>query len=178
MVQPIDYSNVPSRDILCVDVKSFFASVECVRRRLDPITTFLVVMSHADRQGGLVLAASPAMKKTFGIKTGSRRYELPDDPRIIIAPPQMNLYLKVNEMILSIAKRYVSAQDLFVFSIDEFFMDVTQYHRLFGDTMTIARSLQADILRELKLFVTIGIGDNPFLGKQLWISLQNIVRKA
>lgn len=178
MVRQIDYSSVPSRDILCVDVKSFFASVECVRRRLDPITTFLVVMSHADRAGGLVLAASPAMKKTFGIKTGSRRFELPNDPRIIIAPPQMKLYLKVNEMILNIAKRYVSAEDLFVFSIDEFFMDVTQYHQLFGDAMTIAKRLQQDILRELRLFVTIGIGDNPFLGKRHLILPRSIRRMA
>uniref|UniRef100_UPI0021ADED18 Y-family DNA polymerase n=1 Tax=Listeria booriae TaxID=1552123 RepID=UPI0021ADED18 len=125
----------------------------------------MVVMSHADRAGGLVLAASPAVKKDFGIKTGSRRYEVPDDPRIIIAPPRMRLYLQVNEMILNIAKRYVCKEDLYVFSIDEFFMDVTQYHQLFGDTMTIAQKIQQDILNELRLFVTIGIGDNPFLAK-------------
>nr|WP_260485277.1 excinuclease ABC subunit A [Listeria booriae] len=129
------------------------------------MTAHLVVMSHADRAGGLVLAASPAVKRDFGIKTGARRYEVPDDPRIIIAPPQMKLYLKVNKMILDIARRYVSKEDLYVFSIDEFFMDVTQYHALFGDTMTIAKKLQQDILKELRLFVTIGIGENPFLAK-------------
>nr|WP_260451873.1 excinuclease ABC subunit A [Listeria booriae] len=129
------------------------------------MTAHLVVMSHADRAGGLVLAASPAVKRDFGIKTGSRRYEVPDDPRLIIAPPQMKLYLKVNKMILDIARRYVSKEDLYVFSIDEFFMDVTQYHALFGNTMTIAKKLQQDILKELRLFVTIGIGENPFLAK-------------
>ncbi|KAG3413544.1 excinuclease ABC subunit A, partial [Listeria monocytogenes] len=56
--------------MLCVDVKSFFASVECVKRGLDPLQAFLVVMSNADRAGGLVLAASPQMKKVFRIKTG------------------------------------------------------------------------------------------------------------
>lgn len=70
MVQVENYTHVPSRDILCVDVKSFFASVECVKRGLDPLQAFLVVMSNADRAGGLVLAASPQMKKVFRIKTG------------------------------------------------------------------------------------------------------------
>lgn len=178
MVREIDYAVAPRRDILCIDVKSFFASVECMKRHLNPLTAYLVVMSHAERQGGLVLAASPMVKAEFGIKTGSRRYELPDDPRIIIAPPRMNLYLHVNEMILKIARRYVSNDDLYVFSIDEFFMDVTQYHALFGDTMTIAKRLQQDIWQELRLAVTIGIGENPFLGKSHWMWKRNIIGAA
>ncbi|EKZ4627439.1 excinuclease ABC subunit A, partial [Listeria monocytogenes] len=166
MVQVEDYSHAPRRDILCVDVKSFFASVECVKRGLDPLKAKLVVMSNADRAGGLVLAASPTMKKIHRIKTGSRMYELPTwDKEIIIAPPRMKLYLKVNAMIQDIFLRYVPREYFLAYSIDEAFLDVTGSHRLFGSTQEIAEKIQADILRELRLFVTVGIGDNLLLSK-------------
>ncbi|EAC8234987.1 excinuclease ABC subunit A, partial [Listeria monocytogenes] len=166
MVQVEDYSHAPKRDILCIDVKSFFASVECVKRGLDPLKAKLVVMSNADRAGGLVLAASPAMKKIHRIKTGSRMYELPTwDKEIIIAPPRMKLYLKVNAMIQDIFLRYVPREYFLAYSIDEAFLDVTGSHRLFGSTQEIAEKIQADILRELRLFVTVGIGDNLLLSK-------------
>ncbi|EAC8225564.1 Y-family DNA polymerase [Listeria monocytogenes] len=164
MVQVEDYSHAPRKDILCIDVKSFFASVECVKRGLDPLKAKLVVMSNADRAGGLVLAASPAMKKIHRIKTGSRMYELPTwDKEIIIAPPRMKLYLKVNAMIQDIFLRYVPREFFLTYSIDEAFLDVTGSHRLFGATQEIAEKIQADILRELRLFVTVGIGDNLLL---------------
>lgn len=166
MVQVEDYSHAPRKDILCIDVKSFFASVECVKRGLDPLQAKLVVMSNADRAGGLVLAASPAMKKIHRIKTGSRMYELPTwDTEIIIAPPRMKLYLKVNAMIQDIFLRYVPREYFLAYSIDEAFLDVTGSHRLFGSTQEIAEKIQADILRELRLFVTVGIGDNLLLSK-------------
>lgn len=166
MVQIEDYSHAPRRDILCIDVKSFFASVECVKRGLDPLKAKLVVMSNADRAGGLVLAASPMMKKVHRIKTTSRMYEVPTwDKEIIIAPPRMKLYLKVNAMIQAIFLRYVPKEYFFPYSIDEAFLDVTGSHALFGSTQEIAERIQADILRELRLFVTVGIGDNMLLSK-------------
>ncbi len=166
MVQVEDYSHAPRRDILCIDVKSFFASVECVKRGLDPLKAKLVVMSNADRAGGLVLAASPMMKKGHRIKTTSRMYEVPTwDKEIIIAPPRMKLYLKVNAMIQAIFLRYVPKEYFFPHSIDEAFLDVTGSHALFGSTQEIAERIQADILRELRLFVTVGIGDNMLLSK-------------
>ncbi|EHY61342.1 putative DNA polymerase IV (plasmid) [Listeria monocytogenes FSL J1-208] len=123
-------------------------------------------MSNADRAGGLVLAASPKMKQVHRIKTGSRMYELPTwDKRIIIAPPRMKLYLKVNAMIHAIFERYVPKEFIHVFSIDECFLDITGSHLLFGSTEEIVRKIQRDILEELKLFVTVGIGDNPLLAK-------------
>ncbi|WP_235004666.1 Y-family DNA polymerase [Listeria monocytogenes] len=125
-----------------------------------------MVMSNADRAGGLVLAASPKMKQVHRIKTGSRMYELPTwDKRIIIAPPRMKLYLKVNAMIHAIFERYVPKEFIHVFSIDECFLDITGSHLLFGSTEEIVRKIQRDILEELKLFVTVGIGDNPLLAK-------------
>lgn len=175
MVHVMDYSDVPRRDILCIDNRSFFASVECVKRGLNPLTTFLVVMSHADRPGGLVLAATPKMKEVFRIKTGSRRFELPNDPRILIVPPRMKLYLKVNHLIQQIFLRYVPLSFLRTFSIDECFLDVTGSHALFGSTEEIAKQIQADILNELRLHVTIGIGDNLLLAK---LALDNAAKKS
>lgn len=123
-------------------------------------------MSNEDRAGGLVLAASPKMKQVHRIKTGSRMYELPTwDKRIIIAPPRMKLYLKVNAMIHAIFERYVPKEFIHVFSIDECFLDITGSHLLFGSTEEIVRKIQRDILEELRLFVTVGIGDNPLLAK-------------
>lgn len=137
-----------------------------MKRGLDPLKAKLVVMSNADRAGGLVLAASPTMKKIHRIKTGSRMYELPIwDKEIIIAPPRMKLYLKVNAMIQDIFLRYVPREYFLAYSIDEAFLDVTGSHRLFGSTQEIAEKIQADILRELRLFVTVGIGDNLLLSK-------------
>ncbi|MGJ8730933.1 Y-family DNA polymerase [Listeria aquatica] len=170
----MDYSHAPKRDILCIDVKSFFASVECVARGLNPLETHLVVMSNADRAGGLVLAASPKMKNDFGIKTGARRFELPDDPRILIAPPRMNYYLKMNAAIQEIFLRFVPEEYYMAYSIDESFLDVTGSHALFGTTIEIARKIQETLYKELGLFVTVGVGDNMLLAK---LAMDNEAKK-
>ncbi|EIO5737183.1 Y-family DNA polymerase [Listeria monocytogenes] len=161
--------------IFCASILNrFFASVECVKRRLNPLEAYLVVMSNADRAGGLVLAATPKMKQEHHIKTGSRMYELPTwDKRIIIAPPRMKLYLKVNAMIQAIFRRYVPAEFIHVYSIDECFLDITGSHLLFGSTEEIVRKIQRDILEELRLYVTVGIGDNPLLAK---LALDNVAK--
>ncbi|MEH6942942.1 DinB/UmuC family translesion DNA polymerase [Bacillus sp. JJ722] len=169
-----DVSKLPRRDILCVDMKAFFASVECIKRNLDPLTTFLVVIGKKDRLGSVVLASSPAVKKEFGIKTGNRLYEIPNDSRIILAEPSMKLYLHVNRIIQDIFRRYVSNDDLHIYSIDESFLDVTASRKLFGDKFTIAKQIRQDIERELRLCATIGIGDNPLLAK---LCLDNEAKK-
>nr|WP_211272837.1 Y-family DNA polymerase [Domibacillus antri] len=171
----IDYTKMPKRDILCIDVKSFFASVEAVRRKIHPLSAYIVVISNKNRPGSVVLASSPKVKKEFGIKTGSRAYEIPDDRRLMIVEPSMALYLKVNQMIINIFKRFVADEDLFIYSIDEAFLDVTASRRLFGDKVDIAQKIQRTIFKELKLVVTIGIGDNPLLAK---LALDNEAKEA
>ena len=91
-----DYSKEPRRDVLCIDVKSFYASVECVERGLDPLKTMLIVMSGADNAGGLVLAASPLAKKVLGISNVTRKDEVPDHPELLIVPPRMKLIIYSN----------------------------------------------------------------------------------
>ncbi|WP_349356686.1 Y-family DNA polymerase [Enterococcus faecalis] len=162
-----DYSKEPRRDVLCIDVKSFYASVECVERGLDPLKTMLIVMSGADNAGGLVLAASPMAKKVLGISNVTRKDEVPDHTDLLIVPPRMNLYMKRNSEINNLLKRFVADEDHSVFSVDESFIDITASLRYFNcDTAyRLARIIQRVIYNHMGLYVTIGIGDNPLLAK-------------
>ncbi|USK62171.1 Y-family DNA polymerase [Peribacillus asahii] len=176
MVRPlIDYSQVPSGDILAVDVKSFFASVESVKRGLHPLHSYVIVLSGKDRTSGMVLASSPLVKAEFGIKTGSRAFEIPRDPKLIIVEPRMSLYLKVNGLINDIFRTFVANEDLHSYSIDESLLDIQKSKRLFGDAKSIARQIQTEIWKQLKLVVTIGIGDNPLLAK---LAMDNEAKKS
>ena len=169
-----DYTKEPSRDILCIDCKSFYASVECVERGLNPLKTKLVVMSYpsddpSQRGSGLILASSPTAKKTYGISNVSRSRDLPfpypED--LVIAPPRMALYMRKNMVINNIYKKYADEQNHSVYSIDESFVDVTDSLKLFGakDAREMARMIQTDVYRQTGIFTTIGIGDNPLLAK-------------
>lgn len=82
----IDYSQFPHKNILCAGMKSFYASVSAVLG-LNPLTSYLAVVGNTERQESEVLAVSPALKKDFGIKTGSRLFEILEDPRIHIVNP-------------------------------------------------------------------------------------------
>lgn len=164
-IMMVDYTNEPRRDIMCIDAKSFFASVEAVERNQHPLYARIAVVSKPDNQGGLVLASSPLVKKEYGVKTGTRIYEISKKANIEIVEPRMALYLKKNMEILRIFKRYVAKEDLLVYSIDESFLDVTKSHKLFGSTHEIARKIQRDVWRELGLVLTVGIGPNPLLAK-------------
>lgn len=170
----IDYSYQPKRDILCIDVKSFFASVESVKRGIHPLESYIVVMSNPDLDGGLVLAASPRVKKEYGIKTGSRRFEIPKNSKIQIVEPRMALYIQVNMLINDIFREFVADEDVHVYSIDESFLDVTQSHALYGSTDQIAKKVQQRIFERLRLVTAIGIGDNPLLAK---LALDNEAKK-
>lgn len=170
----IDYSDQPRRDILCIDVKSFFASVESVKRGIHPLESYIVVMSNPDLDGGLVLAASPRVKKEYGIKTGSRRFEIPKNSKIQIVEPRMALYIQVNMLINDIFREFVADQDVHVYSIDESFLDVTHSHALYGTTDQIAKKIQQTIFKRLRLVTAIGIGDNPLLAK---LALDNEAKK-
>ncbi|WP_228414949.1 type VI secretion protein ImpB [Vagococcus penaei] len=160
-----DYSQEPNRDIMCIDVTSFYASVECRMRGLNPMTTMLVVMSKAENSGGLCLAASPMAKEKLGITNVTRKYDLPSHPDLIIVPPRMSLYLKFNQKLNDILRNYTSKDFHYIYSIDESFIDVSGSHLLFGTTHDIAKKIRQDIWNTLGLIVKIGIGPNPLLAK-------------
>ncbi len=161
----IDYSKLPRRDIFCIDVKSFFASVEAVRRKIHPLDAYIIVVSNTVSKGAVVLASSPKVKKEFNIKTGSRRFEIPDDKKLMIVEPSMGLYLRVNAMLLDIFRRYVSEDDLLIYSIDEAFLDISSVTEIFGEPHDIAKMIKDEVWNRLKLVVAVGIGDNPLLAK-------------
>lgn len=142
-----DYAKEPSRDVLCIDCKSFYASVECVERGLHPLKTMLVVMSNADNAGGLVLAASPLAKKELGISNVTRKEELPDHKDLLIVPPRMRLYIKKNFEINQIYKSFVANEDHHVFSVDESFLDVTDSLNYFkcNTAYELTRKIQQEV---------------------------------
>lgn len=169
-----EYDREPSRDVLCIDCKSFYASVECVSRGLNPLKTKLVVMSYPSddpeqRGSGLILASSPAAKAAFGISNVSRARDLPFPypPDLIIAAPRMNLYMKQHAIINDIYRKYASEVDHSVFSVDETFLDVTDSLKAFDCETAdqLAKKIQIDVYRNTGIFTTVGIGENPWLAK-------------
>lgn len=160
-----DYNLCTNREVMCIDLKSFFASVSCLLNGLDPMTTKLAVVGNTKRKGSVVLAATPPLKK-LGIKTGSRLYEIPNRQDIFITNPKMQTYIKVSNKISKIALRYVDPSDFHQYSIDEFMIDVTNSYSLFASNpYQLAKIIQYDILKETGIKSTIGIGSNILLAK-------------
>jgi len=116
----------PKRNILCIDLKSFFASCECIERGLDPFTYPLVVANKTQGNGAITLAVTPYLKNK-GIKSRGRLYEIPNNIEYTIAKPRMSLYIKKSKEIVSIYLDFISEEDLHIYSIDECFLDVTNY---------------------------------------------------
>ncbi|AVL78318.1 MULTISPECIES: Y-family DNA polymerase [Staphylococcus] len=165
MYEFYDYNLLEERDILCIDQKSFFASVSCIQKGLDPMKEKLAVVADTKRQGSVVLAATGPLK-AIGIKTGSRLFEIPHRNDIYIINPSMRKYLEVSVAISKIALRYVAPEDLHQYSIDEFFMDVTNsYHRFSSTIQSFCKKLQYEILEETGIHCSIGIGSNMLLSK-------------
>lgn len=155
------------RVILAIDLKSFYASVECIDRDMDPFTTPLVVADEDRGDGTIVLAASPYIKAKYGVKSRCRLYEVPKNIEgLIIAQPKMKRYLEMSARINDIYLEYVSEEDLFVYSIDESFLDVTKYLKRNKDTpKSYARKIIEEIRSKTGLTVTAGIGLNLFMAK-------------
>ncbi|MEK5441948.1 Y-family DNA polymerase [Fredinandcohnia sp. FSL W7-1320] len=161
----VDYSQLPVQKILCVDIKSFYASCAAVLLGLDPLECYLAVVGDTERQGSIVLAASPKLKKEFGIKTGSRLFEIPKDPRIKIVNPKMAIYLRISTEITRLFNRYVPKNAIHVYSVDESFIKVDGTEKLWGDATTIARKIKQEIEAEYGLACAIGIGPNMLMSK-------------
>lgn len=153
------------KNILCIDLKSFFASVECALRDLDPFKALLVVADRTRSNGSVVLAVTPALKDR-GVKSRCRIFELPDDPKIIYAKPQMKEYLKYSTWIIEIYLKYVSIDDIYIYSVDEVFLDLTSYLSFYKMTdEEIAQMILKDVYETTKIPATCGIGPNMLLSK-------------
>ncbi len=154
-----------NRHFLCIDLKSFFASCECIERNLDPFTYPLVVANPSQGNGAITLAVTPYLKSK-GIKSRGRLYEIPQNIKYVIAKPQMSLYIKKSTEVVRVYLKYVAEADLHIYSIDECFLDVTDYLKLYKKT---DYELALEILRDIKdstgLYATCGIGPNMLLSK-------------
>ncbi|MEC1718347.1 Y-family DNA polymerase [Schinkia azotoformans] len=161
----ISYSTVPHHEILCIDMKSFFASCAAVQLGLDPVTCYLAVIGDTDREGSIVLASSPKMKSEFGIKTGNRLFEIPNDPRIKIVNTKMGTFLKTSTEITKLFNQFVPKECIHMYSIDESFLKIDGTERLWGSTQETAEKIREAIKQQFNLPCAIGIGPNMLLAK-------------
>ena len=187
------------RTYIAIDLKSFFASVECVERGLDPLTTNLVVADVSRTEKTICLAVSPSLK-AYGIGGRARLFEVTDRLRqvngdrlyktpqhrftgkstsdtelkahpdwevdFIAAPPRMSYYLKYSNRIYETYLKYVSADDIHVYSIDEVFIDATGYLKSYKMTAReLAMTMIRDVLHRTGITATAGIGTNLYLCK-------------
>lgn len=174
----IDYSLEPKSDIAFVDIKSFHASVECVKRNLHPLKTSLCVMSRSDNSKGLIIASSPTFKKVFGKSNVGRSRDLPFDietrkfsfekarrlgisitpeyikhveswaKNTLIVPPRMALYIEENLKIQKIFQNYAMPTEIHPYSIDEGFIDLTGSLDYFIPDSSMSRRDKLDILSD------------------------------
>lgn len=164
------------RTYLAIDLKSFYASVECVERGLNPLTTNLVVADESRTEKTICLAVTPTLK-AYGLSGRSRLFEVVQKARevkrktgrplsYITAKPRMALYMEYSARIYGIYLSYFSADDIHVYSIDEVFIDATSYLPLYRtDAHSLARTVIKDILATTGITATAGIAPNLFLCK-------------
>ena len=150
---------------MCIDLKSFYASVECVERQLDPLTTNLVVADPERTNKTICLAISPSMK-AIGISNRCRVFQIPKSVEYIMAPPRMKLYIDYAAEIYGIYLKYVAKEDIHVYSIDEAFLDVTDYLPMYQlSPKELGKTIMDDILHTTGITATCGIGTNLYLAK-------------
>jgi DNA polymerase V len=151
--------------IAVLDLKSFYAVIECVERGLNPMTTPLVVADKSRGTGTIILAVSPYLRKQ-GIPSRLRVFELPKRDDIIFATPRMSLYLEKSAQVMSTLLDFVGEDDLHVYSIDEAFLNLGPYLKLYNLTpYDLMKKIKDTIYQRLSLLATVGIGDNAFLAK-------------
>ena len=150
---------------LCIDLKSFYASVECVEQGLDPFKVNLVVADPTRGGGAITLAATPAIKK-LGVSSRGRIFEI--DPKIeyMITPPRMHLYMEYSCKVYKVFLEFIAKEDIHVYSIDESFLDVTSYLKLYQvNAKELAKKMLDRIYEKTGLTATVGIGTNLYLAK-------------
>ncbi|MFJ7934366.1 DNA polymerase thumb domain-containing protein [Sporosarcina sp. NPDC096371] len=161
----MDYSKMPNRPIACIDMMSFYTSCMASLHNLDVQKVPIAIVANLKQQGSVVLAASPPMKKRFNIKTGNRLWEIPHHPEIRLFEPKMSYFIDMSMAITEILHKYVPAEAIHVYSIDESFLDLTGTERLWGDPVQTVKKIQAELLESLNLPSTAGMGPNMLMAK-------------
>lgn len=185
-------STEPLRQYIAIDLKSFYASVECVERGLDPLDTCLVVADASRTEKTICLAVSPALKE-YGTGGRPRLFEVIEKVRVanwqrgnagksyskkeldsnkslaidyVVAPPRMAHYIEYSTRIYDIYLKYISPDDIHVYSIDEVFIDATTYLATYRMTAhELAMKMIRHVLSETGITATAGIGTNMYLCK-------------
>jgi len=156
---------VNTRYYLCIDLKSFFASVECVERGLDPMKTNLIVADPERSEKTICLAITPAMK-ALGVKNRCRVFEIPKNVKYIMAPPRMQKYIDYSSEIYGVYLKYIAPEDMHIYSIDEVFLDITNYLNINHCTpKKLAVTIMQDVFETTGIRATCGIGTNLYLAK-------------
>lgn len=149
-----------------IDLKSFYASCECAARGLDIFATPLVVADKSRSKNSIVMSATPYLKEKYGVPNVCRIGDLPHQEEIIFARPRMAYYVEISAKIVSLFLDYVSEEDLHVYSIDESFLRLTPYLKLYGcSAVELVERIQKDIKERFGLIATAGMGPNMFLAK-------------
>ncbi len=167
---------MPSRTFAAIDLKSFFASVECILRGLDPLKAKLVVADESRTEKTICLAVTPALK-AYGIPGRARLFEVNQKVReverrtgekveFLIAKPQMARYVEYSTKVYNVYLKYVSAEDIHSYSIDECFLDLTKYLKLYKKTAReLVKTIIQDVFATTGITATGGIGTNLYLCK-------------
>ena len=153
-----------------IDLKSFYASCECAVRHLDIFKTPLVCCDPYRSESSIVMSVTPYLKERYGVSNVCRKRDLPTIPGMIYAVPRMSYYLQVSSYVVSIFLKYVSYEDLHVYSVDESFLNLGPYIQMYGSPERMIQLIQQEIFNRLGLIATAGIGPNMFLAK---IALDN-----
>lgn len=159
------WQTLKKKKILCIDMKSFYASCSALAIGLDPLNCYLAVVADIHRPGSVVLAVTPKLKQDFGVQTGSRLFQIPKDPRIHIVNAQMALYLDQSAEIAKFLTSYVPFESLHIYSVDECFLQADGTERLWGPARTLAEKIKAGMLEKYGLTCAIGIGPNMLMAK-------------
>ena len=151
--------------IAVIDMKAFYAFEECVQRKLNPFTTPLVVCDPTRGNGTIVLSVTPYLK-SLGVPSRCRRNELPQIEGMIFAQPRMEHYVKKSAEIISIVTDIIGPDDIHVYSIDEFFVNLGPYLKMYDCTAyQLVRRIQNEINKKTGLVTTAGLSYNMLLAK-------------
>lgn len=162
------------KHIAVIDMKAFYAFVECIERGLNPFTTPLVVCDPERGDGTIVLSVSPFLKSQ-GVPSRCRRRELPNIPNLIMAQPRMALYIKKSTEIISIVLDLIAEDDIHIYSIDEFFINLDPYLKTYDCTAyQLVRKIQDAISKKTGLVTTAGLSYNMLMAK---VALDNDAKK-
>lgn len=165
-ISKLSQTHQPSnKTYLCIDLKSFYASVECVDRGLDPFVTNLVVADPERSANTICLAITPALKAR-GVRNRCRLRDVPEGIDYVCAMPRMKRYMEVSGHVVDVYRQFVSPDDMHVYSIDESFIDATPYLELYGvDGRTFAKMLMQAVFDQTGITATAGIGPNLLMAK-------------